>query len=63
MACNGCNGNFSFGAIFIPFTPLTAQKIKIKKKKKKKKKIKESQAINISFYTCTKNSDQMMYGS
>ena len=44
MACNGCNGNFSFGAIFIPFTPLTAQKIKIKKKKKKKKKNKMKRA-------------------
>ena len=32
MACGGCNYYFSFWAIFCPFTPLTAQKIKIWKK-------------------------------
>ena len=46
MACNGCNGNFSFGAIFIPITPHTAQKNKIKKKKKKKKKMKRAPGDN-----------------
>ena len=29
MACDTCNCYFSFSAIFCPFTPLTAQKIKI----------------------------------
>ena len=33
MACDGCN-YFSFWAIFCPFTPVTAWKIKIKKKMK-----------------------------
>ena len=32
MTRNGCNCDFSFWAIFCPFTPLTAQKIKIFKK-------------------------------
>ena len=32
MACDACNCYFSFWAIFCPFTPLTAQKIKISKK-------------------------------
>ena len=31
MACNTCNIYFSFWAIFCPFTPLTAQKMKISK--------------------------------
>ena len=35
MACDRCNCYFSFWAIFCPFTPLTAQKIKIFKKWKK----------------------------
>ena len=35
MACNRFNCYFSFWAIFCPFTPLTAQKIKILKKWKK----------------------------
>ena len=35
MACDRCNCYFSFWAIFCPFTPLTAQKIKILKKWKK----------------------------
>ena len=45
MACDRCN-YFSFGAIFCPFTPLTAQKMKISKKMKKT-------PLEISsFYTC-----------
>ena len=32
MVCDGCNCYFSFGGIFCPFTPVTAQKIKISKK-------------------------------
>ena len=31
MVCDGCNCYFSFWAIFCPFTPLTAQKMKILK--------------------------------
>ena len=46
MACNGCNCDFSFWAIFSPFTSLTAQKIKIKKKKQRKKHLE-----TLSFYT------------
>ena len=41
------NCYFSFWAIFYPFTPLTAQKIKMKKKKKWKKK----KCLEISVYT------------
>ena len=49
VACNGCTCYSSFWAIFFSFTPLTAQKIK---------------SLEISsFCTCTKNYDQMMYGS
>ena len=44
MACDRCNCYFSFWAIFCPFTPLTAQKIKILKKWKKHLEIS-------SFYT------------
>ena len=44
IACDRCN-YFSFWAIFCPFTPLTAQKIKIFKKWKKHLEIS-------SFYTC-----------
>ena len=41
---------------FLPFYPLTTQKIKIKKKRKKH--------LEVSlFYTCPKNYDQMMYSS
>ena len=36
MACDGCNCYFSFWAIFCPFTPLTARKMKISKEMKKK---------------------------
>ena len=35
VVCDRCNCYFSFGAIFCPFTPLTAQKIKILKEWKK----------------------------
>ena len=35
MACDRCNCYFSFWAIFCPFTPLTAHKIKFSKKWKK----------------------------
>ena len=45
MACDGCNCSFSFWAIFCPFTPLTARKMKISKKRKKK-----NEEIS-SFYT------------
>ena len=34
MAHDECNFHFSFWAVFLPFYPLTASKIKIKKKKK-----------------------------
>ena len=34
MAHDTCHCYFSFCAVFWPFTPLTAQKIKLKKKKK-----------------------------
>ena len=55
MVCNGSN-YFSFWAIFCPFIPLTAWKIKIKKKLRKYLEIS-------SFYIGTTNFDQMMYGS
>ena len=46
MARDRCNSYFSFQAIFCPFTPLTAPKIKISKKKWKKR-------LEISsLYTC-----------
>ena len=45
MARDRCNCYFSFWAIFCPFTPLTAQKVKISKKWKKHLEIS-------SFYTC-----------
>ena len=44
MVCDGCNCSFSFWAIFCPFTPLTARKMKISKKRKKNEEIS-------SFYT------------
>ena len=50
---------FPFQAIFCPFRPQTAQKIKIYKKWRKKKKTLEKS----SFYTGTKYYDQMMFGS
>ena len=62
MAHDRCNCYFSFRAIFCPFTPLTAQKIKMIKKKKKRKKKKRPGDI-ITLQTCTKNYGQMMFGS
>ena len=46
MACDRGNCYFSFWAIFCPFTPITAWKMKITKKKKWKKHLEMS-----SFYT------------
>ena len=51
-----CN-YFLFWAIFCPFTPLTAQKIKIKKKMKKRP------GDIIILLMCIKNYDQIMYSS
>ena len=56
MVRDRCN-YFSFWAIFCPFTPLTAQKIKILKK------VKKMPGDIIILHMCTKNYDQMMYGS
>ena len=53
-----CNCYFSFWAIFCPFIPLTARKIKILKKWKRLLEISSSY-----IYKCTKNFDQMMYTS
>ena len=58
MAHNICNCYFSFWATFCLFTSLTAQKIKIKKKNFKK-----CLEISSFYIMCTKNYDQMMYGS
>ena len=56
MACDGCNCS-SFWAIFCPFTPLTAWKMKISKKWRKTLEIS-------SFYTSdAKNHDHMLYCS
>ena len=44
MACDRCNYYFSFWAIFWPFTPITAQKMKISKTKRK---LKMKMKINI----------------
>ena len=57
MARDGCNSYSSFWAIFCPFISLTAPKIKIKKK------MKTTPGYNIILHTCTKNYDQIMYGS
>ena len=54
MVRNRCNSYFSLWAIFCPFTPITAQKIKIKKKKWKKKT-----GDIIILHTCTINDNQM----
>ena len=57
MVCERFNCYFSFGAVFYPFTTLTAQKTKILKKWKKHLKIS-------SFCICVqKIFDQMMYSS
>ena len=55
MVHDKCN-YFLFRAIFCPFTPLTARKIKILKKWKKT-------PGDIILNMCTKNYDQIMYGS
>ena len=57
MVHDRCNCYFSFWAIFCPFTPLTAQKIKIKKKMKK------TPGDIIILHKCTKNHDHMLYCS
>ena len=57
MVHDRCNCYFSFWAIFCPFMPLAAQKIKILKKWKK------TPGDIIILHMCTKNYDQMMYGS
>ena len=57
MVRNGCKCYFSFWAIFCIFTPLRAQKIKILKRRKK------APGDIIILPMCTKNYDQMMYGS
>ena len=57
MACDGWNCYFLFWAIFCPFTPLTAWKMKISKKWRKTLEIS-------SFYTSdAKNHDHMLYCS
>ena len=56
MAYDGCNYYFSFPAIFCPFTPVTAQKMKIKKKILKKKTPEDL----IILQKCTKNHDHML---
>ena len=55
MVCDRCN-HFSFWAIFCPFFPVTARKIKIKNMKKTPRYI-------TILHMSTKNYDQMMYGS
>ena len=50
----------SFWAIFCPFTPLTAGKMKISKKTKKKKK---TPGNIITLQKCTKTHDHMLYCS
>ena len=57
MVCDRCNCYFSFWDIFCLFTPQTTQKIKILKK------LKKSPRDIIILKICTKNYDQMMYGS
>ena len=56
MKCDRQNF-LSFWTIFLPFTPLTTQKIKIKKKNEK------NAWRYHHLFMCTKNYDQMMYGS
>ena len=58
MVHDSCN-YFSFWAIFWPFTPQTAQKMKIKKNKK----IKKTPGDTIILHKCTKNHDYMIYCS
>ena len=56
MVPDRCN-YFSFWAIFCPFIPLTA------KKNQNLKKMKKTPTDIIILHMCTKNYDQMMYGS
>ena len=56
MARDG-SSYFSFLAIFCSFTPLAVRKIKIKKK------MKTTPGDIIILHRCTKNCDQMLYGS
>ena len=58
MTHDGCNCCFSFWAIFYPFTPLTAWKIRISKKWE----IKMPEGI-IVLHNCTKNYDYWLYCS
>ena len=53
-----CNCDFSFWAIFCPFTPLTA-----KKKNQNFEKTKKMPRDIIILYMCTKNYHQMIYDS
>ena len=54
---DGCNCYFSFWAIFCPFTPITAWKMKISKKWKK------MPGDIIILHKCTKNHNHMIYCS
>ena len=51
MVHDGCNCYFSYWAIFCPFTPLTAQKIKTSKK------LRKAPGDIIILHMCTKNYD------
>ena len=55
---DGFNSYFSFWAIFCPFTPLTAQKIKILKKQQK-----NLPGDVIISHMCIISDNHMMYGS
>ena len=57
MACDRCNYHVSFLAIFCPFNPLPAQKMKIFLKMKK------TPRDIIVLHNCTKNHDHMLYHS
>ena len=57
MVGDRCNCYFPFWAIFCPFTPLTAQKIKFLKKWKK------VPGDIIILHKCTTNYDQILYSS
>ena len=61
MPRDGCNCYFSFWAIFAVLPSWRPEKLTFWKNEKtaKTKKLLEI----LSFYTCTKNYDQMMYGS
>ena len=50
MACDRCNCYFSFWAIFCPFTPITAQKMK-------------KTPRDIILHKCTKTHNHMLYCS